>query len=109
MKTQHTSGPWKTGNKYPTRIIGGQTNIAATALPDDESNPSNEQIANARLIAAAPDLLAAALRSAGFMAKRGVGAGEHDLRVAIAKATGMTFEEVTRASLSAISQHIEEA
>lgn len=60
----------------------------------------------ARLISAAPDLLAAALRSAGFMEKRGVGAGEHDLRVAIAKATGMTFEEVTKASLAAISWQI---
>ena len=98
MKTTHTPGPWivRGGNVIESL---SRINVAKAWMTDGE-----EECANARLIAAAPDLLAAALRSAGFMEKRGVGAGEHDLRVAIAKATGMTFEEVTKASLAAIDK-----
>lgn len=71
MKTQHTPGPWTIG---PTssfasgnwRIVtthDGTTNICAchgTIITDAEMHPMNQtRDANARLIAAAPDLLAA--------------------------------------------------
>lgn len=60
--TKHTKGPWRTGDCFCT-VFGPKTNKPApqviasiTASPF----PSAEQEANARLIAASPELLAAA-------------------------------------------------
>ena len=56
METKHTPGPWKMGNpfKKPSRVIvtGSGANIYNAPL-------TNETLANAWLIAAAPDLLKA--------------------------------------------------
>lgn len=62
-QTTHTPGPWS------LRMTGWQTNPAAiysprrpgavACIPARTSVPLDEQSANARLIAAAPDLLAA--------------------------------------------------
>lgn len=86
---QHTPGPWKYGYERPTAqdpeeqwaivtIAGGH--IVANV------NPDSRQDANARLIAAAPDLLAA-LEAVVFISDR-----KHDAwdkaRAAIAKAKG---------------------
>ena len=57
MKTNHTPGPWTLGNKRPMKphmIRGGGEDIAYTIM-----NQAGEQEANATLIAAAPELLAA--------------------------------------------------
>jgi hypothetical protein len=50
----HTPTPWKTGTKYPTRVIGGNSDtsmiVAGTALPVDEGSPNETEIANAAFI-----------------------------------------------------------
>ena len=56
----HTQGPWKIGVRQPTSdkfIYGPQGEEIADC--DRKTNFSEENLANARLIAAAPDLLAA--------------------------------------------------
>ena len=83
--TQHTPGPWK-AEKYC--IWAGDCFIAGTAT--GQGDP--EQRANARLIASAPDLLAACL-SALRALEDNLSPGPMDedakagLRAAIAKAT----------------------
>lgn len=94
MNAQHTPGPWRVlppelGKSYlrvrGTRL-GGRYKIANVLHPDYENVPDWEaerSTANARLIAAAPELLDAC---------RSALAGEHRahelLRTAIAKAAG---------------------
>ncbi len=56
MKTQHTPGPWKIGAKLGIYCKNLGTMIANC---DHTTNFPEENLANARLIAAAPDLLAA--------------------------------------------------
>lgn len=68
-ETQHTSGPWSTA-EWPSRekdyirIFAGTTYVGSVGNSDDQFERTE---ANARLIAAAPDLLAAceAVISAG--------------------------------------------
>lgn len=96
--TKHTPGPWKIievisdtasgPTPYPRAIAGS---VTVAELP--ERSPlcmMEEREANARLIAAAPELLAAALRVQSFMddyVKEGYeSAMRRDLRAAIAKA-----------------------
>lgn len=59
----HTPGPWRQGENYPSRILAGEGSaariVAGTCLPVDEETPNETELANARLIAAAPDLLEA--------------------------------------------------
>lgn len=50
-KTQHTPGPWVQGVEYYSRHVYGCGQTVASAFGHDEGE------ANARLIAAAPDLL----------------------------------------------------
>jgi hypothetical protein len=60
MTSKHTPGPWHVGVKQAHRIIYDQAGWAvadATVFHGRESQ--DEMIANARLIASAPDLLAA--------------------------------------------------
>ena len=54
---KHTPGPWKVGSKYPTDIYADRAGhaIAQTCNPQVDG----ECEANARLIAAAPELLLA--------------------------------------------------
>jgi hypothetical protein len=63
MKTQHTPGPWKTGDANWRIIVGPHTRFKNGRLSGvaaiDESDNLSEDISNARLIAAAPELLAA--------------------------------------------------
>ena len=101
MNTQHTTGKFSIyenapGNKHRFLIhdSAGQT-IAATTGDPDHAPDYYRALANARLIAAAPDLLEAAEQLLGY-----IGAGDPTdstetarvaaLRVAIAKATGET-------------------
>jgi len=58
METKHTQGPW-TVNRIG-EITSGKTRIAkVTSNGPTFGSPTMDDIANARLIAAAPDLLAA--------------------------------------------------
>lgn len=102
--TKHTPGPWRQGINFPSRIIAGDGDnsriVAGTCLPVDEDSPNEIELANACLIAAAPDLLAALKRTystLGDAAIRGTRAKPtveelngimDDLRAAIAKAEG---------------------
>lgn len=62
MKTMHTPGPWsrniKPASKYPTIFAGRCTHVAALKI---EGLSASEVEGNADLIAAAPELLAAAI------------------------------------------------
>jgi hypothetical protein len=61
MSAQHTPGPWRTFNG--TDVFSDDNDTSGSKQIADCSMsliiPSGEQVANARLIAAAPDLLAA--------------------------------------------------
>jgi hypothetical protein len=86
MSTQHTPGPWKfgsisNGDFYKRNIAGADGyHVALTSSRDDA-----EVDANARLIAAAPELLEAlqAIIDTGLSTSK-IGAA----KIAIAKATG---------------------
>ena len=86
---QHTKGPWHTKRDgfstvyIEARIGGGWIQEVAACGPAAEGK--DQQEANARLIAAAPDLLIACRQALYALKGR-----EHDqfLRDAIAKATG---------------------
>ena len=82
MKTQHTPGPWTVDNQY----IHGPDGIRFLAVAGDGAGQ-----ANARLIASAPDLLAALYSIATDPSAIHSGANAHigDIaRAAIARATG---------------------
>ena len=83
MNTKHTPGPW--------RIEGNEVHAYATAVAVICETVQGEDGSNARLIAAAPDLLAALQRL--ITALGGQGALRYELtvktaRAAIAKAEG---------------------
>lgn len=64
----HTPGPWAQGLKHPGRVIATDSRrvIAyCTPHPDDDDSPTEQEQANARLIASAPDLLAICQEIAG--------------------------------------------
>lgn len=95
--SKHTPGPWyhdfasgmKNGNaaliEYFVRRDGDSVSIAADIVDPDTCNPSE---ANARLIAAAPDLLAALKHCSGWVEAYGRSELRREVRAAIAKATG---------------------
>ena len=66
MDAKHTQGPWKavTEPPYAAATIWGKHTVplARVYLLADDRMTRDEQIANARLIAAAPDLLSACQR-----------------------------------------------
>ena len=84
-ESKHTPGPWLVTEDpiYGARIDAPGSFCVAKTIPNDM--PIKQKLANARLIAAAPDLLDAC--RAALYALKG---REHDgfLRDAIAKATG---------------------
>ena len=53
----HTPGPWRKQDRYIMTVVGGREVLLAAA--DSMEFPGDQVLANARLIAAAPDLLAA--------------------------------------------------
>jgi hypothetical protein len=84
MSTQHTPGPWKTNGDPYVSTADGRRSIAFC----DSHQQAHEDRANARLIAAAPDLLDALLRVLRDVASDGLDGWEDQARAAIAKATG---------------------
>lgn len=91
-EVQHTPGPWRVGNTDPLLFGRPQGNgseplgfVYGPAFPE-RSEVGQRAMANARLIAAAPDLLEALQ-----YARRFLKAQDHDVAfvdAAIAKATG---------------------
>lgn len=88
--SKHTEGPWQVNYFNPTRVCDASDVRGCAPIADCTGGSRVEQKANARLIAAAPDLLETLEAIAGFapgngdvceiIAKRA--------RDAIAKATG---------------------
>lgn len=82
MDTKHTQGEWKIlGDLYTVSDDDGCP-VAITALG---MRDADECLANARLIAAAPDLLAALTKIRGYHVNHHV---LHEIDAAITKATG---------------------
>ena len=73
MNTQHTPGPWNVGddspNDYEGPIIDTRDRAVAVITIDHETESTPEDRANARLIASAPELLAALQQCADFILK----------------------------------------
>jgi hypothetical protein len=90
MSTQHTPGPWHIGMK-PGPMIYGSDSSQVADLRGDLLDRGETQ-ANATLIVAAPELLAALRLAAGFLTANYSDADMPDIlpsvRAAIAKATG---------------------
>jgi hypothetical protein len=85
MTEQHTPGPWAY-NEYTRTIRGPHNHWLATM---DSWDGAIDHAANARLIAAAPDLLAALQAVADYWAGGDVPEVlDTQMRAAIAKATG---------------------
>lgn len=96
MKTEHTSGSWHIGKRTFAPYVYGPKG-EEVAGPSTFTSGHDETLANARLIAAAPELLAAlyaseiALRSV-LHSNVQVDAAFEQVRKAIARATGAEAE-----------------
>lgn len=66
MNTKHTPGPWTVNPKAKTNIRHGNLTIANCSSTHDGSR-AEEEIANAKLIAAAPDLLEEEIKNLEFL------------------------------------------
>ena len=93
MNAQHTPGPWMLSARLDEgyRVHGVEGMIDAIADLDEWAEPGETE-ANARLIAAAPELLAACRRVLASIPPAGLDAwavcAAADLSLAIARATG---------------------
>ena len=88
METKHTPGPWKIGTQPPNgeQTIGTYRGLMVAVATTGAGTPT---IANARLIAAAPELLDALLDAACALECCGKDYyAATKARAAIAKATG---------------------
>lgn len=98
MNKQHTPGPWNVGddspNDYEGPMIDTRDRAVAVITIDHETESTPEDRANARLIAAAPELLAALQRLTRAMddydgdIPADINSPHHQALAAIAKATG---------------------
>ena len=91
MSAEHTSGPWNVLWEQRGAIVTAKGDLYDVAIVRDIGNEDNK--ANALLIAAAPDLLAALLEADQDFATEGFnedGPYRKPIRAAIAKATGGT-------------------
>lgn len=102
MNTKHTPGPWKAcdygrdsyGLQMSTVAADGGCNRICELVPHGKPSLDEETVANAQLIAASPELLAALQRLLEWVdpyAVPGCDENEEDMaraRAAIAKATG---------------------
>ena len=97
MGTKHTPGPWAVqdiksdGTMVYRRICVGNTSVGSVGAYKLPKGREAEAEANARLIAAAPELLEAFKRARSFLERGGSGApfaAANALSAAIAKAEG---------------------
>lgn len=99
MKTKHTPGPWEvldwfSDSEIRWACISGDTDRQDHDMRLEFTNyvPDTEQEANARLIAAAPDLLAASIQTLDLLEELAFDGAENPecelLRNAIAKTKG---------------------
>ena len=93
--TKHTPGPWEL-NRFEQQLIGAPTKNVARCIVIPADGPERYRIAaaNARLIAAAPDLLEAAKIAEAYLKQIGYKPVEH-LKIiidAIRKAEGWLKE-----------------
>lgn len=85
MSTKHTKGPWKVGyvhNKPCDGFDGSTTDTAYFITEKGGYQDLSEVEANARLISAAPELLALAIDLAKLLEDAGYGAKSTDLDAA---------------------------
>ena len=93
MNTQHSPGPWAQAPLSAVEILGPDETMIATSRYGMNGISREQAVANARLIAAAPELLAA-LQELNRAVRQFTNADESDwpelvaARAAIAKATG---------------------
>jgi hypothetical protein len=59
MNTKHTPGPWEAFGPVKFTVYGGDPKVRIAVIDYCTGAPTDEHDANGRLIAAAPDLLAA--------------------------------------------------
>jgi len=90
---KHTPGSWVAYNRIGNRILGSWR-VASESIGQpcgickmDESLTGDQEVANAKLIAAAPDLLAALEHAAERAAERGDKEAMNIYNAAINKAT----------------------
>ena len=85
MSAAHTPGPWSVGG--PTEFVN---QVRIEPCIGVAYGAGGEVVANARLIAAAPDLLAALQKALDhcILPASSISAAEAEARAAIAKATG---------------------
>ena len=59
--SKHTPGPWEivADDERPMRIVDSVGRVSVVDMPDWQEEFENEEFANARLISAAPEMLAA--------------------------------------------------
>ncbi len=94
MNATHTPGPWKVNSSWSNDLGVVADDRLVAMVTNDEDRPIDdaEQLANARIMAAAPELLAALKLAVRVMQDNGIDesmAGEFDVFTdAIAKAEG---------------------
>jgi hypothetical protein len=96
MKAKHTPGPWEahgctiyTSDRWLDGTNYGAQRIAQSYRDDSDAMPSTEEYANAVLIAAAPDLLAALKQCYSDLQRYAPNStGSVQARAALAKAQG---------------------
>ena len=88
MTTQHTTGPWRLSSGDETEIFSGAKPVARAHCGGLTSVKLAEAEANARLIAAAPELLAALIELQQWAEYNGIPEGTGEIALAaIARAT----------------------
>ena len=86
--TKHTPGPWSVEHDYKPYVIRSRGDLVATITGTAAIRPS--AAANARLIASAPDLLAALVIAEEILRINGFDDHAATARAALARAKGIT-------------------
>jgi hypothetical protein len=85
---EHTLGPWRRSTLDQWAVLGGDNSVVCYVVPWDTSGSREEDHANVRLIAAAPELLEALQSLVATVASdEWFAAWREEAEAAIAKAT----------------------
>jgi hypothetical protein len=98
---KHTKGPWKINTIYTTFFQIDSENNDICCVDCDfnymlEIEPTQEQIANARLISCAPEMLEALIIQYEWLYSKAYYNTCESIKSVIEKATGMKIEEVLK-------------